>query len=196
MIDEEGVKRVEGFLSELEGSRERLLKEGRDVLIYVRRAMMSVHKGDAESAESDIDGARTIIERLRGIAEGEMKRYILPVESEYVEAKLFYELVFEGKLSMYDEIGVDPRSYLLGLLDMIGECRRSIYDMIREGKVDEAERLFKAADEIYSKVMHLSIYERVVPGIRRKTDVAKVVLDDSRRILAELSLKGPRAGDP
>ena len=196
MIDEEDLKEIEEFLSGLEGSRERLLKEGRDVLIHARRAVMSVHEGDGGSAEAEVERARSTIDGLRGIAEGEMKRYMLPVESEYVEAKLFYELVFKGKVPRHDELGVDPRSYILGLLDMIGECRRLIYDMIRGGRVDDAERLFAAADEIYSRVMHLSIYERVVPGIRRKADVAKVVLDDSRRILAELSLRKPRGEDP
>ncbi len=188
-LDQGIADRLEQQLRRLEEVREGLLKEGRDAMLAIRRAIASVHAGDGRRAAELIREAEAILRRMKERAEGDMVRYVLPIESEYVEANAFYDVAFGQRIRGPEELGVDPRSYVLGLLDAVGECRRLIYDRVREGRLDEAGRLLRAMEDVYSKVAHMAIYDGVAPGIKRKVDVAKIVLDDGARIMTEASMR-------
>ncbi|MGC8555832.1 MAG: hypothetical protein ACP5NG_02315 [Conexivisphaera sp.] len=188
-LSPESVEFLESELRRLEEAREALLKDGRDAMLAIRRAITSVHSGDEEGAERKLEEARRVLSGMRNAAAGDLVRYVIPIEAEYVEASAFRDLAFGHHLRSARDLGVDPRSYVLGVLDALGECRRLIYDRVREGRIEDAERIFRAADDIYSKVAHLAVYDRVAGGLKRKLDTAKVVLDDAARVLTEARLR-------
>ena len=188
-LDPALIDKVEEELREAEEAREALLKEGRDAMLAIRRAIASVQAGDEERAREKLEEAERVLRDMRNRAEADLLRYVLPVEAEYVEASVFYDIAFDRDIRGAGELGVDPRSYVLGLLDAIGECRRLIYDRVRAGELEEAERILRVADDIYSKVAHMAVYDRTAPGIKRKIDAAKIVLDDAMRVLTEASVR-------
>ena len=53
-----------------------------------------------------------------------------------------------------------------------------IYDSVKFGNVDEATKLFKTMQDIYGAIYPFAIYDNIVPGLRRKLDVAKILIED------------------
>ena len=47
-----------------------------------------------------------------------------------------------------------PESYVLGLLDCIGELKRMVFDKIRIGEIDEAIRIFEVMEKLVSSSLH------------------------------------------
>lgn len=183
---EESIKRVEEALASIESIRESILKACRDVLLHTRRAIVFVHRGELEKSRLHLDKAGRLIAGLKKTAgESELIKYVIPVEAEYVEAHSLYLMVSESRIPGLDELGVDARSYLLGVLDAIGEARRVVYDLVKKGDLEKAESLLSMADGIFLSTSHLAVYDRVLPGLRRKLDASRIALDDMRRVVLE-----------
>jgi len=170
-----------------EDKREKILKDSRDVISNCSKAIVSVHTGDPKSAELLIFKAREGLKNLRDISKGEMDRYLTSPETEFVEAETIYRLALGRQIPGMEDLNVQPESYVLGLLDAVGEARRRLYDSVRIGKLDEAERLFETMESFYVLIKPLAIFDHVVPGLRRKLDVARGILEDARSLLTEES---------
>lgn len=169
----------------VEKRREALIKESRDVVLFCSKAIVNVHSGDLKSAKKLLESAREKLAKLRGTAETDLERYLVFAEAEYVEARSFLQLLETGRISSIDEMEVKAASYVLGLLDVIGELKRKVFDSVRVGRRGEAERLFGDAEEIYSVIKPLAAYDNLVPGIRKKLDIDRILLEDMRALITE-----------
>jgi translin len=99
---------------------------------------------------------------------------------EYSEANIFLRLVDESRYLTPKEINVPCADYVLGLADVIGECRRLALDALREGNTERAEKCLQTMDEIYTELMGMDESYMLVPGLRRKCDVARKVIEITR----------------
>ncbi|MEM0075043.1 MAG: hypothetical protein QXT39_02880 [Conexivisphaerales archaeon] len=169
----------------IEKRRESLIKDTRDVLSYCSKSIIAIHSGDQKSSENYLETARAKLEGLKKLAENDLERYLIPAETELVEAYCFYALVRNSQLPSIDELNVSAASYILGLLDVIGEVKRRIYDLIRNGRQKEAYMLFEKIEDIYSTLKPLAVYDNLAPGIRRKLDTDRILLEDIRGLLTE-----------
>jgi len=79
-----------------------------------------------------------------------------------------------------EEIDVPLVDYVLGLADVIGEYRRLALDALREGDVKKGEKCLKTMDEIYVELMAMDEAYMLVPGLRRKCDVARRIIETTR----------------
>jgi translin len=116
-----------------------------------------------------------------------LDRYLLSAEQELVEAfqiKCVYE---NSSLAGIEELQVATSSYLLGLLDSIGEMKRIIYDNLRAEHNEDALDLFGLMEDLYNSIYPFSVYDNIVPGIKRKLDVAKILIETVRTSLTEES---------
>ncbi len=188
----DSLNKVLGSLSSssrsLEGSlgrREKILKESRDVIADCSKAIISIHTGDKTSARALILKAKHGLTELRGLSQGELDKYLTPPETEYVEAEALLSLATHKPLPSAEELAVSPGSYILGLLDVIGEAKRRLFDCIRQGELDEAERLFSVMETLYVSIKPLAVYDNIVPGMRRKLDVDRSILEDTRSMMTE-----------
>src|ERR1051326_5849725 len=77
------------------------------------------------------------------------------------------------------------QSYITGLLDCIGEVKRMVYDKMRVGKAQDAASLFLLMQDIYGAVYPFAVYDHLVSGMRRKLDVAKMLIEDVRAVVTE-----------
>jgi translin len=99
---------------------------------------------------------------------------------EYSEANIFLKLVDESIFVSPKEINVPSVDYVLGLADVVGEYRRLALDNLREGLVEKAEKCLKLMDEIYIELMAIDEAYMLVPGLRRKCDVARRIIETTR----------------
>ncbi len=99
---------------------------------------------------------------------------------EYAEANTFLGLVEENKFIDPEELGIPAVSYVLGLADVIGEFRRRALDSLRKGDVKTAEGCLQIMEQIHVELMSMDEAYMLVPGLRRKSDVARHIIETTR----------------
>lgn len=99
---------------------------------------------------------------------------------EYSEACIFVKLIEEDKFVAPEEIDVPQMDFVLGLADVVGEFRRLALDALREGDVAKGEKCLQTMDEIYVELEALDEAYMLVPGLRRKNDVSRRIIESTR----------------
>lgn len=179
------LNKISKSLSDEQDSREFLLKNTREIIILCSRSIISVHKGDLKSAKNNLNQAKTMLKKYQKKATGDLRRYIVTPEQEFVEAICLIAIVEKKEISTDKELRVLPESYILGLLDMVGELKRMIFDKIRMGDINEATRIFGIMENLYLHLYPFSMYDKVVKEVRKKVDVARILVDNVRGALTE-----------
>lgn len=179
------VRRVGELLDFIDRRREKLLKDGRDITRMAKQAIIDVHTGNIDRAKKDIAKMERRLNRLRGVSSLDLKKYLIMPEAEFVEALCLSKLIVGEPLPNFDELKVQPVSYLFGLLDCIGEMRRRVLDELRKGSLEKARALFSLMDEVYSILLPLAVYDNIAQGLRRKLDVARNVIESTRSLITE-----------
>jgi translin len=181
------LKSVHDELQSIENRREHLIKESRDIVILCSQSIISLHQGNIQESQLKLDKAKNLYLSLKTVAKDDLSRYLSMSEQELVEANLLMNIVKNESLLGISDIGVSSQAYLFGILDCIGEIKRMVYDMVRYGRYDKAESLFIVMQEIYNAVYPFSIYDNIVNGIRKKLDVCKILIENTRELITEES---------
>ncbi|MGD0395553.1 MAG: RNA-binding protein [Nitrososphaerales archaeon] len=179
------IKGLEAHFSDQLERRDRLLKESRDVITSSSRAIISVHQGKMKDAARELSVARAILSSLKKSGGGPVSRYLISPETEYVEATAVFALAQGKTIPSRDALGASPEAYLLGLLDTVGELKRLVLDSIMSGKMAKAKGYFAIMEDLYSVCSPMAVYDHVVNGTRRKIDVARMLVEDTRGLMTE-----------
>ncbi|MGP8057300.1 MAG: RNA-binding protein [Nitrososphaerales archaeon] len=179
------VKDLESHFSDQLERRDRVLKESRDVITSSSRAIISVHQGKMKDAARELSEARALLSSLKKSGGGPVSRYLISPETEYVEASAVLALAQGRTIPSRDALGASPEAYLLGLLDTVGELKRLVLDSIMSGKMAKAKRYFAIMEDLYSVCSPMAVYDHVVNGTRRKIDVARMLVEDTRGLMTE-----------
>jgi translin len=149
-----------------------------------KQAILRIHQKKLAEAKKLLKDATEAISRLQGLAEvypeiiyGGM---FSAARQEYAEANIFLKLIEESRFVSPKEINVPAVDYALGLADAIGEYRRLTLDALREGNVAKGEKCLKLMDDIYVELMGMDEAYMLVPGLRRKCDVARKIIEITR----------------
>ena len=177
--------KIAKLLSETQDAREFLLKNTREVIILCSRSIISVHKGDIKTAKMNLKKAEMLLKKYQKKAKGDLRRYIITPEQEFVEAACLIAIVEKKEIPINKKLKVLPESYILGLLDCVGELKRMILDKIRSNDVNEAGRIFEIMENMYLYLYPFSMYDKVVKEARRKIDVDRILVDDARGAITE-----------
>ena len=172
-------------LSVSQDSREYLIRNTREVIILCSQAIINIHKGDRKTAKSKIKKAQTLLKSYRRKADGVFQRYLLTPEQELVEANALLAVVEKRTIPNHKTMSVSDESYVLGLLDCIGELKRQVFDKIRVGDSKEAARIFEIMENLYLYLYPFATYDKIVKEARRKLDVNRVLVEDVRAALTE-----------
>lgn len=172
-------------LATIQDNREFLLKNTREIIILCSRAIISIHKGDLKTAKKNLKQAESLIKKYQKKAISDLKRYLVTSEQEYVEAACLLAIVEQKEIPSDKKLNVSAESYVLGLLDCVGELKRMIFDKIRKGDVDESLRIFDIMENLYLHLYPFSMYDKVVKEARRKIDVDRILVDDARGAVTE-----------
>ena len=166
-------------------AREYLIKNTRDVVILCSQSIIAVHKGDLKLARKNVLNAKKLLSKYKKSAKGDLVRYLVTPEQEIVEATSLISIV-EGKpIPSVESVGVSDESYILGLLDCIGELKRLIYDKIRMGKTSESVRFFEIMENLYLILYPFATYDKIVKETRKKLDVNRILVEETRSALTE-----------
>lgn len=172
-------------LQSTQGRREKLIKGTRDVIMLCSKSIVSLHSGKFDEASQQAKQARELLDELRQEAQADLYRYMIGAETELVEANALKAIISGSSIPSMDSLNVKGDSYILGLLDCVGELKRLVYDKIRVGKSVEANNLFALMEQIYSALFPFAAYDNIVPGVRRKLDVARILIEDTRAAVTE-----------
>ena len=172
-------------LEDIQDSREFLLKNTREIVILCSKSIIAVHKGDLESGKKNLIQAEKLLKTYKKKATGDLRRYLITPEQEFVEAACLIAIVEQKEIPSDKILSVMPESYVLGLLDCVGELKRQVFDKIRIGEIDEAVRIFDIMENLYLQLYTFSMYDKVVKEARRKIDVNRILVDDVRSAITE-----------
>lgn len=179
------VKALEAHFSDLLERRDRLLKESRDVITSSSRVVISVHQGKLKDAARELSEAKALLSSLKKSGVGPVSRYLISPETEYVEASAVFALAQGKSVPSRATLRASPEAYLLGLLDTIGELKRLILDSIMHDKMAKAKGYFAIMEDLYFICSPMAVYDHVVNGTRRKVDVARMLVEDTRGLMTE-----------
>jgi translin len=144
-----------------------------------------MHHSQLGDAKSKMDQAKIMLEEFRKYAGHDLYRYIAIAEQELVEAYALRSVMDDKPMPSMKELNVIGESYLTGLLDCVGEIKRLVYDRMRSGNEEDAEKLFATMEEIYNAIYPFAVYDNIVSGLRKKLDVARMLIEDIRATVTE-----------
>ncbi len=149
-----------------------------------KQAILLVHQERFKEAKRLLTRAKRIIKGLNALS----REYPDIIYSglfdvalqEYCEANILFNLIRDAKFISPEELEVPCVAYVLGLADVIGELRRVALDSLRKGNVEAAEKSLERMDEVYTALMAMNDAYLLVPGLRRKCDVARRIIETTR----------------
>lgn len=164
--------------------RENAHKDMRKATSLSKQATLLIHQKRLKEAEKLIEKAKETLSKLDNTSKthpdiiyGGLFNAAL---QEYSEANILLELVQKSRFVTPKEISVPQVDYVLALGDVIGECRRWALDALREGNIKKGETCLRTMDEIYIELMAMDESYMLVPGLRRKCDVARKIIEITR----------------
>jgi len=178
------LKEVKKELTQKDKVRENAQESMRKATSLSKQAILLIHQKRVEEAKKFIDNAKEVISRLQGLA----KEYPEIIYSgmfsaalqEYSEANIFLRLIEESRFISPKKINVPSVDYVLGLADVVGEYRRVALDALREGDAKKGGKCLETMDEIYIELMAMDEAYMLVPGLRRKCDIARRIIETTR----------------
>ncbi len=181
------LEEIDKSLKDVQDRREKLIKGTRDVVMLCSKSIVAMHHGELEDAKGKMDQAKAMLEEFRKYAGQDLYRYIGVAEQELVEAYALKSVMDNKPMPSMRELEVTGESYLTGLLDCVGEIKRLVYDRMRSGNEEDAEKLFAIMEEIYNAIYPFAVYDNIVSGLRKKLDVARRLIEDIRATVTEES---------
>jgi translin len=179
------LNKISKSLLEVQDAREFLLKNTREIIILCSKSIISVHTEDMKSAKHNLKQADMLLKKYKKKATSDLRRYMIMPEQEFVEAASLIAIVEKNEIPSEKELDVMPESYVLGLMDCVGELKRMIFDKIRIGDIDNASRIFDIMENLYLHLYPFSMYDKVLKEARRKIDVDRILVDDVRGAITE-----------
>ncbi len=182
---QEIIDKIIEYLEEKDRVREELIKTSREIIRCCRDVVNRIHRRELENLDDVFLNLKSLVEKLRVKCRTFPDMYhggiVQEALMEYYEALLLYKYIKTGKL----EIAADlPRedyvAFLLGLADVAGEFRRELVQSLLEDDIEKAEEFYFRIEEIYSELSRFSFPDALTPGLRRKVDRIRYILESSQ----------------
>ena len=106
--------------------------------------------------------------------------FLQDAQKEYAEARLTEAVVTGSDIPAPEDLGVELPPYLNGMAESIGEGRRAILDLLRQGQVQESERILSVMEDMYYLLVSMDFPDAITGHLRRSTDVARSIMEKTR----------------
>ncbi|MEO9321345.1 MAG: RNA-binding protein [Nitrososphaera sp.] len=176
---------IDGQLKDVQRRRELLIRGSRDAIAMASKSIIFMHKGKFDEAVLQMENARSTVDQLRPSAQSDLYKYVAVAEQELAEAYCLLAIMNNKPIPSAESLGISGPSYLTGILDCVGEVKRLVYDRMRTGREQDAESLFGVMEELYDAVYPFAVYDNIVAGLRKKLDVARMLIEDVRASVTE-----------
>jgi translin len=144
-----------------------------------------LHSHKKKESIEYIEKAKTLLQEFKALGKDDLQRYLYIAEQEYVEAFCLFSIAENSIIPDMKSLDVSDISYVMGLLDCIGEIKRMIIDKIRAEGTSNVNTLFDLMDKIYGIIYPLAVYDNLMPGLRKKLDVSRILIENVRAIITE-----------
>jgi translin len=165
-------------------ARERALPAARRSIRASADAIRAIHRLELDTAKTLIAASRSALDdglaAVRDHADIRHAGYLQDAQKEYAEANLTMALVTGEDLPGPTDLDVEDAAYLGGMSDAIGEGRRRLLDLLREGRVAQAEELLDAMEEMFGVLVAMDYPDAITMNLRRATDVSRSLIEKTR----------------
>lgn len=176
--------RIKADFDAKNATREKVLKICRSLVQTSSYIIRAVHRGEKEEALRLMVQAGELSTSITHITRDHPEVYtagfVHDAQKEYAEARATFALINHEPLPQPEEIGVEFPAYLNGLGEAVGELRRSILDLIRDGHMERGDELLSYMDDIYYLLVSFDYPDAITGGLRRTTDMARAIMERTR----------------
>ncbi len=189
MINKKFIVELKKNYQKHEGERRQIISLANVVLHDSKRVIFSLHRDDFKKAEESLKDIEKILiglEKKFGSARlAEEGAYKAGIE-EYIEAKMFYQVMSGGKIDKIRILKLETDSYLGGLSDLAGEMVRRAINQAAAGDFSEVEKAKKIVNEVMAELVEFDM----TGYLRTKYDQAKNHLRKMEQVAYEVKLRG------
>lgn len=170
---------------DIEERRNAIIKGTRDATILCSKAIVSMHAHKKNESIENIENAKKLLRQFKEMGKDDLQKYLYTAEQEFVEAYCLFSIIEDRVIPSMKSLEVSDIPYVMGLLDCIGEIKRMIIDKIRMEGTSNVNNLFELMDKIYDTIYPLAVFDNLMPGLRRKLDVSRLLIENVRAIITE-----------
>ena len=183
MLNKRDLTSIQKQLVHYDEAREAVLTLSRTATRLAGSSILEIHRGDMESASNTLRKVEQTLSKIEILAndfsEFKTSSGVVVAFQEYVEAMTLRSFARSERLPTISELKTDNRSYVLGLLDAVGEFRRMALNSLRRGEVKRAEKLLGAMEGIYDDLQTLE-HTSIIPTFRVKMDADRRIIESTR----------------
>ncbi len=178
------LNKMEEKLKKKEEVRQDLQRDMRRATRLSKQSILFMHQERFDDARELLEEASELLAKLSQVSKGNPELVYTGLVNaafeEYAEAHVLLTLIAKDRFIGPEELNVPAVSYLLGLSDVIGELRRRTLDSLRRGDVETGEKCLQRMEQIYVELTAMDDAYLLVPGLRRKCDVARHIIEATR----------------
>lgn len=164
--------------------RDNALHRTRELIRLCGNAIRASHRDEWDDARDLLRQAdslaRRILQTLEPYPDLRHAGYTRDALKELVEAHVTLALVNGNPIPEPEDLHVTYPSYLNGLSEAASELRRRALDEMRQGDLQEAERLLGIMDDVYDVVNAFDFPNAITGGLRHRVDQLRGVLERTR----------------
>ncbi len=183
MLNKRDLASVQKQLVHYDEAREAVLSLSRSATRLAGSSILEIHRGDMEAASNTLRKVEQTLNKIQILAndfsEFKTSSGVVVAFQEYVEAMTLRSFAQSERIPTISELKTDNRSYVLGLLDAVGEFRRMALNCLRRGEVRKAEKLLGAMEGIYDDLQILE-HTSIIPTFRVKMDADRRIIESTR----------------
>ncbi len=183
MLSKRDLASVQKQLVHYDEAREAVLSLSRTATRLAGSSILEIHRGDMEAASNTLRKVEQTLSKIEILAndfsEFKTSSGVVVAFQEYVEAMTLRSFAQSERIPTISELKTDNRSYVLGLLDAVGEFRRMALNCLRRGEVKKAEKLLGAMEGVYDDLQTLE-HTSIIPTFRVKMDADRRIIESTR----------------
>jgi translin len=179
------VEEINKKFKDIEERRNAIIKGTRDATILCSKAIVSMHSHKKNESIEYIEKSKKLLKQFKELGKDDLQKYLYIAEQEFVEAYCLFSIAENSAIPGKRSLDVSDISYVMGLLDCIGEIKRMIIDKIRSEGTSNVTALFELMDKIYGTIYPLAVFDNLMPGLRKKLDVSRILIENVRAIITE-----------
>jgi translin len=176
-------------LLRLEGSREAIQEHVNRTIAHCRKSVSLSHRKEFIASRRELAKAKGEIAKIARLSRRSPRllgwNLVISAYQEYVEAYLLLCIGLGAELPTPRSLSVPTVAFLLGVADLMGELRRMAVNAIRSDDITRAEMSFQYMDALFEHLSRFAFSDAVAPGLRRKVDQARYMLEETNSELAE-----------
>lgn len=176
---EKSIGKMFATLKGQEKEQDGLIVLSREIVRGCATAIKEIHAREMAAAKRDIATVGKLVAKAKRADKG-MGYVAAQSYQEYCEARILLAVLEDEEVPTYEDLKVPFESYLTGLMDAVGEFRREMLEELKRGRRKQAEKYFDAMNAAYEATLPLKFSNSLLPGFRKKQDVARIQLENAR----------------